>query len=145
MRWLWPVLVVLLLVPGVVRAVELEPLVVETKAGPVEFMVEYAGTPEEYAQGLMFRESLAPQTGMLFDFHAPRPVAFWMRNTLISLDMIFIDAAGVIQFIAHRTTPLSEKSIGPGVPSLAVLEVNGGEAAALGVAEGDRVRFRTLK
>ena len=123
-------------------AADLEPLVIDTGEGPVELMVEYAGTPEAYAKGLMFRDHLDARTGMIFDFHKPRQVAFWMRNTLISLDMIFIDADGVIQMIAPKTTPLSEKSIGPGEPMLGVLEINGGEAAELGVAVGDRVRHR---
>jgi uncharacterized membrane protein (UPF0127 family) len=139
------VAVIVVALAAAVEAAELETLVVETKDGPVEFDVEYAGTPDEYARGLMFRDHLDAGTGMIFDFHQPRRASFWMRNTLISLDIIFIDEDGIIRFIAPRMKPLSEKSVGPKEPVLGVLEINGGEAEELGIEVGDRVRHRTFE
>ena len=94
------------------------------------------------ARGLMYRKSLAPDRGMLFDFHTPRPVAFWMRTTYVSLDMIFIRADGRILSIARNTTPLSEEGVPSGGPVRAVLELVGGRAAEIGALPGDRVRHR---
>ena len=103
------------------------------------FAVELAGTPEERAQGLMFRKSLAPDAGMLFDFKEPGPVAMWMKDTLIPLDMLFISRDGRIARIVERTVPLSLAPIPSGEAVLAVLELNGGTAARLGLKAGDRV------
>ena len=115
-------------------------LVVETRKGPVEITVELATTPAQRERGLMFRKELAPRHGMLFDFHTEQPVAFWMRNTLIPLDMLFIDGGGRIVYVHPRAVPLALDPIGPEQPVRAVLEIGGGEAAALGIAAGDRVR-----
>lgn len=87
----------------------------------------------------MFRKSLAPDAGMLFDFHTPDFQTFWMKNTVIPLDMIFIRADGRILRIAENTVPLSETLVPSGGPVRAVLEVIGGTAKKLGIAPGDRV------
>ncbi|CAA7614167.1 DUF192 domain-containing protein [Magnetospirillum sp. UT-4] len=106
------------------------------------FEVEVAATPEQLAQGLMFRDRLPAEGGMLFDFGRVQPVAMWMKNTLIPLDMLFIAADGRVIFIAERTVPHSLAAIGPGEPVRAVLEINGGTAHRLGLRPGDRVRHR---
>jgi len=114
-------------------------LVIDTGGGPKRFAVELALTAKEQAQGLMFRRSLAPDGGMLFDFGETREASFWMRNTLIPLDMLFIDADGHIADIHERAVPLSEEPIESSVPVRAVLEVNGGTVARLGIKPGDVV------
>jgi len=103
------------------------------------FNVELVDTPETRAQGLMFRDELAPDAGMLFDFFEERQVAFWMRNTLIPLDMIFIDAEGEIQTIHVNARPLDPTSIPSQVPVRFVLEIPGGRSVELGLEPGDTV------
>ena len=103
---------------------------------------EIAMTVEEQAQGLMFREELAPDRGMLFPMSPARPASFWMKNTLIPLDIIFIRADGTIARIAERTTPRSLEPIDSGEPVAAVLEIAGGRARALGLGPDDRVSWR---
>ena len=117
-----------------------ESLVVETKAGPVSFMVEIANTDEERMRGLMYRTSLADNAGMLFDFETPRPVSIWMKNTLISLDVIFIDADGRVLSIARNARPKSLRSMPSGGPALSVLEIAKGGARKYGIERGDQVR-----
>jgi uncharacterized protein len=117
-----------------------EPLTIVTAAGARHpFTVEVARTPDQQAQGLMFRRSLAPDRGMLFDFGDVRPRAMWMQNTYVSLDMLFIRADGTVARIAENTEPLSTREIPSGEPVLAVLEVVAGTAARLGLKPGDRV------
>jgi uncharacterized membrane protein (UPF0127 family) len=89
---------------------------------------------------MMFRESMAPDAGMLFDFGEVRQASMWMKNTLISLDMLFIDADGQVIAIARNAVPGSTRSLGPGVPVRAVLEIPGGRAKELGVQPGDTVQ-----
>ena len=108
--------------------------------GSARFSVEIADDPEEQRRGLMFRESMPRSAGKLFVYDRPQRVAFWMRNTLIPLDMIFIDARGVVQRIHHEAIPGDETSIPGGGPMLAVLEINGGLARAMGISEGSVVR-----
>jgi uncharacterized membrane protein (UPF0127 family) len=103
------------------------------------FTIELAATDEARSRGLMFRKELPQGRGMLFDFYTEQPVAFWMRNTYIPLDMIFIRADGRIARIAENTEPLSERLVPSGTPVRAVLEVIGGTARALGIAPGDVV------
>jgi hypothetical protein len=105
------------------------------------FTVELAATPEQQERGLMFRESLAPDRGMLFPFDPPRPASFWMRNTLIPLDMIFIRPDGRIARIAANTVPLSLEPVAVQEPMAAVLELAGGRSAELGIRQGDRVTW----
>jgi uncharacterized membrane protein (UPF0127 family) len=103
------------------------------------FTVEVARTPAEQQRGLMFRESLASDRGMIFPYEPPQPVAFWMKNTLIPLDMIFIRADGTIANIAENTVPLSLDSVPSSGDVAAVLEIAGGRAAELGIRAGDTV------
>jgi uncharacterized membrane protein (UPF0127 family) len=108
--------------------------------GSARFAVEVAATPEARSRGLMFRESLPLSAGMLFLFERPGRVSFWMRNTLIPLDMIFLDRTGTVTRVHANARPLDETAIdgGPGV--LAVLEINGGLAARLGIRPGAQLR-----
>lgn len=116
----------------------------------IRLTVEVADTPESRAQGLMYRDALAQGTGMLFIYEHPQPVAFWMRNTRIPLDMLFIDAAGVIRHIHPGAAPFDETSIPGALPSdpdparLMVLEIGGGEAARLGLREGAAIAHPAL-
>jgi uncharacterized membrane protein (UPF0127 family) len=118
---------------------EQEPVWIETAADRFEFQVEIAATPAQRSRGLMFREHLAADRGMLFDFERPQPVTMWMRNTLISLDMLFVRDDGRISRIVAETEPLSDRTIGSGEPVRAVLELRGGRAAELGIRPGDRL------
>jgi uncharacterized membrane protein (UPF0127 family) len=120
-------------------AADLQTLEIASKSGVHAFAVEMAVTPEEQARGLMFRRSLPEGQGMLFDFKVNQELSFWMKNTLISLDMIFIRADGRILRIAENTEPLSERLVPSGGPARAVLEVISGTARKLGIAAGDRV------
>lgn len=114
-------------------------LEIATRSGVHVFSVELAVTDAERAQGLMYRKQLPEGEGMLFDFKRDDSIAMWMKNTYVSLDMIFIAADGRIQRIAENTEPLSERVIPSGGPVRAVLEVVGGTAKKLGIAPGDRV------
>ncbi len=114
-------------------------LEIETKTVTHKFTVEMAVSDRQQAQGLMFRRSMAPNAGMLFDYKRPTRITMWMKNTYIPLDMIFIGADGRIINIAQRTVPLSEATIPSRGRALAVLEVNGGTASRLGIKPGDRV------
>ncbi|MFL5266757.1 MAG: DUF192 domain-containing protein [Stellaceae bacterium] len=114
-------------------------LTIVSTTGPHSFKVEVAETPEQMTQGLMFRRSLAPDAGMLFDYKHPTTATMWMRNTLIPLDMLFVDAQGRIVNIHQRAVPQSLDVIAAEAPVRAVIELNGGTAARLGIAAGDRV------
>lgn len=126
-------------VAGSVRAQTFEPLTVVTQSGRHAFQVEVARNDEDRAQGLMYRRSLAPDRGMLFDFQRVEPVSMWMQNTYLSLDMIFIRKDGTIARIAENTEPLSTRVISSGEPVLSVLEVIAGTARRLGIKPGDRI------
>jgi uncharacterized membrane protein (UPF0127 family) len=117
------------------------PLTITTASGPQKFTVEIAATPAQMEQGLMFRRSLAPDAGMLFDYQAPSMAMMWMKNTLIPLDMLFVDAEGRIVNIHERAVPGSLATISAAAPVRAVIELNGGTAARLGIRPGDRVIF----
>jgi uncharacterized protein len=104
------------------------------------FTVELARKPEERAVGLMFRTEMAADRGMLFDYEREQPVSMWMKNTFIPLDMLFIRADGRIANIAEWTTPRSLEEVASKGAVKAVLELNGGTAARLGLKPGDRVR-----
>ncbi|MET0270724.1 MAG: DUF192 domain-containing protein [Sphingomonas sp.] len=117
------------------------PLTIRTAAGDRTFRVEVARTASEQARGLMFRERLDPDGGMIFPFKPPRPASFWMRNTIIPLDLLFVRADGVIGRIAANAVPYSLATIESGEPVAAVLEIAGGRAAALGIRSGDRVSW----
>lgn len=109
------------------------------KGGVHVFAVELMANDADRARGLMFRKELPEGRGMLFDFQREQEVSMWMRNTLIPLDMIFINGDGRIRRIAENTEPMSERTIPSGGPVRGVLEVIGGTAKKLGIAPGDRV------
>ena len=114
-------------------------LTIISATGPHRFKVELAETPAQMTQGLMFRTSLAPDAGMLFDYKQPTAATMWMRNTLIPLDMLFVDAQGRIVNIHQRAVPQSLDVIAAAAPVRAVIELNGGTASRLGIKAGDRV------
>jgi hypothetical protein len=122
-----------------------EPLSVVTGAGRHVFQVEIADTDEARAQGLMFRTALAADAGMLFDFKREQETGFWMKNTYVSLDMIFVKADGRIHRIAEATTPLSEALVPSNGPVRFVLEVVAGTARRLGLKAGDRIEHRLVR
>lgn len=103
------------------------------------FTVEVADDDEETSYGLMNRESLDADKGMLFDFGQPREPAMYMKNTLIPLDMLFVDTEGRVEMIAHNAVPGSLRTISPGVPVKGVLEIQGGLAKTLGLNAGDTI------
>ena len=105
------------------------------------FTVEVAATPAEQEMGLMNRQSLAPDRGMIFPYAPPQAVSFWMKNTLIPLDMVFVRADGTIARIEANTAPLSLEPVPSGEPIGAVLEIAGGRAAELGIQPNDKVSW----
>ena len=116
-----------------------EPLSIVGRDGRHIFAVEVMRNDADRARGLMYRRAMAPDHGMLFDFQASAPVAMWMKNTYLPLDMLFIRADGSIAKIAADTEPLSTKVIPSNEPVLSVLELNAGTAARLKLHAGDRV------
>jgi uncharacterized protein len=114
-------------------------LTIESGGKRHKFNVELADNDERRTLGLMYRTTMAPDAGMLFDFKLDRPVTMWMRNTRIPLDMLFITREGKVLNIAQRTVPFTEHSIPSDGPVRAVLELNGGTAERLGIKAGDRV------
>jgi uncharacterized protein len=137
--------VALLVAAGPVGAAELHTLTITSKSGVHAFKVEIADNEATRERGLMFRRDLPSGRGMLFDFHHEGDVNFWMQNTYIPLDMIFIKADGRILRIEQNTEPLSTRLVPSGGPVLAVLEVSGGTTAKLGIAPGDRVDYPIFK
>lgn len=120
-----------------------EPLAVETASGKRHvFKAELAVTDEQMRIGMMFRTAAPPGTGMLFDYGAERlGIAFWMKNTLIPLDILYINNRGqIVRIITAK--PLDETALPAGAPTRAVFEIAGGAAARLGIKAGDRVRHR---
>jgi uncharacterized protein len=122
------------------KAGAVERLQIVTASGTHEYQVEIAADDATREHGLMNRRYMPPDRGMLFEFDREAPVSFWMKNTYIPLDMIFISRAGVVTNIVADAEPLSERVIPSGPPCLAVLELNGGSAAAIGLKVGDKVR-----
>ena len=120
------------------------PLVVETGFGEVKFEVEVADDPAERSMGLMFREFLPPERGMLFVFERTQPVGFWMKNTKLPLDLIFIGEDGRVKAI-RQGEPMSEAAIAPDGPVRFVLELNAGTAAARGIASGSLIRHPEIQ
>jgi uncharacterized protein len=127
----------LLLAPA--QAAGTDTIEIVSASGVHAFTVELAVTDAEREKGLMFRKDLPEGQGMLFDFQQDQPVAFWMHNTLISLDMLFIRGDGRIMRIAENAKPESDDLIPSGVPVRGVLEVIAGTARAMGIKPGDRV------
>jgi uncharacterized membrane protein (UPF0127 family) len=122
-----------------------EELTITTEKGTQRFSVEVAVTDVQKAKGLMFRERMALNQGMLFLFPAAEARKFWMKNTPLSLDIIFIDETGRIIHIAEGTTPFSEKTISSQGPAQYVLEVLAGTSRRLGIKPGDQVEASSIK
>jgi uncharacterized protein len=138
-HWFLLVLLGLFVAAGNAWPAGQQTLEIASKSGVHVFSVELADNDAERAKGLMYRKGLPEGQGMLFDFHRDQDVSFWMQNTYISLDMIFIRGDGSILRIAENTEPLSTRLIPSGGPVRAVLEVIGGTTRKLGIAPGDRV------
>jgi uncharacterized membrane protein (UPF0127 family) len=133
------VLIAVCVTPHAADALPVQTIVIDTQKGPVKFQVEIAGSPESQERGLMFRSSMDPDAGMLFDFHDPQFVSFWMKNTYIPLDMLFVRANGTISSITENAKPMSLKPIPSFEPVTVVIEINGGRARELGIGDGDVV------
>ena len=112
--------------------------------GEARFRVEIADDAQERAQGLMFRQQMSKGAGMLFIYPFPRQASFWMKNTLIPLDMIFLDRTGTVTRVHSNAVPLDEHAIDGGPDVLAVLEINGGLAKAMGIAPGAQMQHPGL-
>ncbi|MCJ7873675.1 DUF192 domain-containing protein [Phaeobacter sp. J2-8] len=112
--------------------------------GRVSFDVSVADDVDERGRGLMFVEDMPNSTGMLFIYQEPHKVSFWMKNTLIPLDMIFIDARGVVKKVHAKAVPGDLRGISSDFPVLSVLEINGGLAARIGIKPGTLVRHSEL-
>lgn len=112
--------------------------------GQVSFNVELADTIEERSQGLMFRESMPRSTGMLFVFDAPRRATFWMKNTFIPLDMLFVDRSGVVRHVHHNAIPGDLTTIDGGNNIYVVLEINAGLAETYGISVGSQMRHQVF-
>lgn len=113
--------------------------------GAARFHVEIADDSAERAKGLMFREAMASSAGMLFVYEHPQPAAFWMKNTLIPLDMIFADAQGVVRHVHSNAVPGDETAIPGGDAVQYVLEINGGLAQRLGITPGAQMRHPAIR
>ena len=139
LRWTAFIVFGLLVAAGPVRPAGLQTLEIASNTGVHAFSVELVDNDVDRAKGLMFRKELPEGRGMLFDFQREQDVSFWMQNTYISLDMLFIRGDGRILRIAENTEPLSTRMVPSGGPVRAVLEVIGGTVRKLGIAPGDRV------
>ena len=118
------------------------PLTIVTDSGAHRYQVEVARTADEQARGLMYRQEMAADRGMIFPFTPPRPASFWMKNTYVPLDMIFVGTDGRIESVAADTVPLTMQSYTSQGVVAAVLELNAGEAARIGAGPGDRVDYQ---
>lgn len=117
----------------------------DVTGGPVSVSVEIADSPAGRAQGLMGRTELAPLSGMLFVYEQPQSAWFWMKDTALPLDMVFIDPAGVVRDIVANATPFDETPVGGAPGIIAVLEIGGGEAERLGITQGTRIAHPALQ
>jgi uncharacterized protein len=133
------------LTPGAALAQTLDRLEIATASGVHVFNVEVVSDEAGREKGLMYRRYMPQDRGMLFNFNEEGPVAFWMKNTYIPLDMIFISRKGVVTSIAANAEPMSERLIPSGGPVYAVLEVNGGVARSIGLKAGDKVKDAIFK
>ena len=142
--WVWRLFTATLFIicaaPSLWAACSEETVWIRGEFGQARFTVEIADDAEERATGLMNRPSMPTSAGMLFIYERPGTLSFWMRNTLIELDMLFVDATGTIQNIHHRAIPLDETPIFGGDELTHVLEINGGLARTLGITPGDQLR-----
>ena len=119
-------------------------LVITTGKGQFPFDIELALTPPQMAQGLMYRRTLASDAGMLFDYGDPQPIAMWMKNTFIPLDMVFVGKDGKVVDLHERAVPMSLDTIESKVPAKAVIELNAGTIARLGIQIGDTVHYTSF-
>ena len=124
---------------------KIEPLTVATEQGATMFTVEIADTDALRQRSLMFRQRLPEDRGMLFDYGQPQPVAMWMKNTYVALDIVFIRTDGTVAYVAENTVPHSLDAIGVREPVLGVLEVAAGTARRIGLRAGDTVYHRIFK
>ena len=122
-----------------VSGLEVIPLTITSLGKTHRFRVEVARTPQEQARGLMFRTEMGPDEGMLFPYDPPRVLSFWMKNTVLSLDLIFIGPDRRVINVAANAVPYSEASIASDAPAIATLELNAGRAKELGIVAGARV------
>lgn len=129
---------------AMVLPVDPAPLIAETSEGQATFKVEVADDAAERTMGLMFRDYLPADHGMLFVFERTQPVGFWMKNTTLPLDLIFIGEDGRVKAV-RRGEPLSEAVIAPDAPVRFVLELNAGTAAAKGIDDGDAIRHPEIE
>ena len=134
----------LLAAPAVADALSKGTLTLETASGPHQFNVEVASTPQERERGLMLRTSLPAEGGMLFLYETSQPIAMWMKNTIIPLDMIFIDAWGKVNRIESNAEPFSLDPIPSDGDVIGILEVNAGVAEKIGLKTGDKVIYPGL-
>lgn len=141
MRLIYTLIVLLVLsAPAQAKDIRVDDLIIDTQGGAQAFRVEIADTPEARQRGLMFRQDLGAREGMLFDFKHPQRVSFWMKDTPLYLDMLFIDASGMIVGITADVEPYTTETRPSPGPVLAVLELLGGAAARFGIRPGDTVR-----
>ena len=129
---------------GISQAAEIQPLEIVTKTGVQMFSVEMAKTEKERETGLMYRKEMADGRGMLFDFTPEQQISMWMKNTYLSLDMLFLDEAGTVTHVATHAQPVSLALISSQGPVRYVVELNGGAAASYGVKVGDRLEHRSI-
>ena len=120
------------------------PLTIQSGETEHEFLVEISSTQEEISTGMMHRPEMAADVGMLFEMGESDVQYFFMRNTLVSLDILFVSGSGEIMSIAHHAAPLSERRVSSGVPVSFVLELKGGQAGILGISPGDTVKHELL-
>ena len=121
--------------------VEKSTVTIFSKYGNHKFQVEVAKTISQQRRGLMYRRSMDRDAGMLFVYSVPQILKMWMKNTLLPLDLLFIDTNGLIASVKERATPGSEQTISSGEPAIAVLELNGGTVSRLNIVPGDRVKY----
>lgn len=126
---------------------KLSELTINTENGPVTYQVETAATKEEMSRGLMNRQQLAADSGMIFDLQGQQQIAMWMKDTLIPLDMLFVNQNGKIIWIFENAVPMSTTLIKPQVnePMSAVIELNGGDVAKNQIKIGDTVKHQIIK
>lgn len=144
MKKLFVALLLCLAPVGTAAAQDLQPLKIESGDAVHEFQVELADDDDERAQGLMHREELGQDRGMLFTYDRPQRAGVWMKNTLIPLDMLFVAADGTVVSIAKNAVPGSLRTIESGFAVKGFLEINGGQADALGIKPGAIVRHEAL-
>lgn len=129
---------------AMILPVDKTPLIAKTATGDRSFTIEIADEPMEQQRGLMFRETMADDHGMLFDMGVTRPTGFWMENTPMPLDLLFIGDDGLVKAIL-KGQPFSRATISPNVPVRFVLELKQGTAAANGIKPGDRLRHPVIE